>query len=118
GPEDYAALFSAATGLPTSPEELLVMGRRVHNVEKAFNTLHAGFTRADDRPPPRLVEDPALSGPYQGERLDPARWEAMLDEYYRQQGWDVSTGQQTEAGLRALGLDEVAARLHAAGRLR
>ena len=117
GPEDYAALFSSATGQPTSPEELLFMGRRVHNVEKAFNTLHAGFTRADDQPPRRLVEDPALSGPYQGERLDPARWEAMLDEYYRQQNWDVATGWQTEAGLRALGLDEVAARLRAAGRI-
>lgn len=117
GPEDYASLFSSATGQSTSPEELGHIGRRIHNVEKAFNTLHAGFTRSDDQPPRRLLEDPALSGPYKGERLDPARWEAMLDEYYRQQGWDTATGWQTRAGLDALGLGQVAARLGVAERL-
>ena len=44
-------------------------------------------------------------------------WEAMLDECCRQKGWDVATGWRTEAGLEALGLDEIAAQLKAACRL-
>lgn len=89
----------------------------MHNVQKAFNTLHAGHTRHDDRPPPRL-EEPAQSGPFQGERLDPQRWEEMLDEYYLAQGWDQQTGWQTADSLRALDLAEVARKLEAYGRLK
>ncbi len=44
-------------------------------------------------------------------------WEAMLDECCRQQGWDVATGWRTEAGLKSLELDEIAAQLKAACRL-
>jgi aldehyde:ferredoxin oxidoreductase len=116
-PEDYAGLLSAASGRNFSSEALMTLGRNVHQVQKAFNTLHTGATRADDRPPPRLAE-PARSGPFAGERLDPRQWEAMLDEYYRANQWDLETGWQTAASLHATGLEEVAARLQAFGRLK
>lgn len=114
--DDYAALLAAGTGQPISGDELLERGRRVRNLQKAFNTLHTGAGRADDHLPRRFSE-PIASGPYAGEALDPARWEAMLDEYYRAQGWDAATGWQTEAGLRALALDQAVERLRACGRL-
>jgi aldehyde:ferredoxin oxidoreductase len=110
-PHDYAALFSAATGVSMSGEQLMEAGRRIHNVEKAFNTLHGGFTREDDYPPDRLFDEPTESGPYKGEALDRQKWARMLDEYYRLQGWDLATGWQTEAGLVGLGLDMVAEKL-------
>ena len=116
-PQDYAALLSTGAGRDYSADELMRTGQRLHNVQKAFNTLHAGFTRRHDRPPLRLQE-PAKSGPFEGERLDPEKWELMLDEYYLAQGWDLQTGWQTRASLEALGLDEVIARLEAHGKLK
>ena len=116
-PEDYAALLSAGSGRVFTADEVMWIGKRLHNVQKAFNTLHAGFTRQDDHPPRRLMEEPA-SGPFEGELLDPAQWEEMLDEYYTAQGWDLDTGWQTEDNLRSLQLDEVIEKLRAFGRLK
>ncbi len=116
-PEDYAALLSAGSGRAVTADEVMWVGQRLHNVQKAFNTLHAGFTRRDDYPPRRLMEEPA-SGPFEGELLDPAKWEEMLNEYYRAQGWDLDTGWQTEDSLRSLQLDEVIEKLRAFGRLK
>jgi aldehyde:ferredoxin oxidoreductase len=115
--DDYAAMLSAGSGIAYSGQELMGIGQRLHNVQKAFNTLHTGRTRRDDRPPGRMLE-PIQSGPHRGECLEPERWETMLDEYYRAQGWDMETGWQTEASLRALGLEEVIAKLRAHGRLK
>jgi aldehyde:ferredoxin oxidoreductase len=116
-PDDYADLLSAGSGRHFTGEELMHLGRNLHQVQKAFNTLHTGFTRVDDHPPQRLLE-PAKSGPFTGERLDPEKWEDMLDEYYRMNHWDLETGWQTAESLRVTGLNEVAAKLKANGRLK
>ncbi len=115
--DDYADLLSAGSGRHFTGEELMHLGRNLHQVQKAFNTLHTGFTRVDDHPPQRLLE-PAKSGPFSGERLDPEKWEDMLDEYYRMNHWDLATGWQTAESLRVTGLNEVAAKLKANGRLK
>lgn len=109
-PEDYASLFTLATGVEYSPDDLMLKGQRVHNIEKAFNSLHAGFEREDDLPPIRFIE-PEPSELSASARIDRGKWNKMLDEYYELQGWDPSTGQQTEAGLRSLGLEFVAQKL-------
>jgi len=117
-PADYAVLFRMATGSSLSADELMYVGQRLHNVEKAFNTLHAGFTRDDDFLPARFYEEPIRSGPYAGEFLDRDQWCKMLDEYYALEGWDRDTGLQTEAGLKSMGLDSVAEKLKKWGKLR
>lgn len=114
--DDYASLLAAGTGQPFTGEDLMARGRRLRNVQKAFNTLHTGAGRADDRLPRRFSE-PIASGPHAGEALDPARWESMLDEYYTAQGWDLATGWQTEASLLSAGLEEAAEKLRAHQRL-
>ncbi len=114
--DDYAGLLSAGTGQEYSGEELMRRGRRLRNLQKAFNTLHTGAGRGDDRLPKRFA-DPIVSGPHAGQAIDPARWEDMLDEYYHAQGWDLATGWQTEANLRSLDLIEAAEKLRAHGRL-
>lgn len=117
GPADLARLYSTATGIETSAAELMLIGERIHNVEKAFNVLHAGFDRQADRPPERFVQEPIKSGPARGERLDPESWERMLSEYYAGHGWDVSSGWQRRGQLTEIGLAEVADDLAAADRL-
>ena len=116
-PEDFARLYSYATGDNKSAETLLNIAERVINIEKAFNTLHRNFTREDDYPPPRLLEEPTRTGALKGTVIDKTKWDKMLDEYYELHGWDRSTGRQTASGLRELGLEEVANRLAEKGRL-
>jgi aldehyde:ferredoxin oxidoreductase len=117
GPEDHAALFRSATGLSLSADDLMRIGQRLHNVEKAFNTLHAGFSRPDDFLPARFYEEPVKSGPYAGEVLDKDQWSRMLDQYYRLEGWNPATGLQTEACLKGMGLGGVAEELKGQGKL-
>lgn len=92
GPEDYAALYSAATGDEKTPAELMALGEEVVQVERRFNYRHAGFSRKDDYPPLRLANEAVQSGLYAGERLHMDRWNEMLDRYYLLHGWNPGTG--------------------------
>jgi len=111
GIKDIAPLFSKATGIEKTADELSHIVLRQHNIEKAFNTLHAGFSRKDDAPPKRLMTMPIKSGPYAGDVMTREKLDRLLDDYYRLMEWDTATGQQTKAGLLKLGLGEVAERL-------
>ena len=115
--EDMAELYSAATGREITAQELMTIGRRIHNIEKAFNTLHAGFDRSDDYPPPRFMKEPVKGGEWEGEILTREGWDFMLDEYYRFSGWDEKSGWQFRKCLEDLDLKEVADDLEKAGRL-
>lgn len=116
-PDDYVALLSAGSGIEYSTEEIMQRGKKLHALEKAFNTLHTGHTREQDQPPQRWQE-PIKSGPYRGEKLELEGWQVMLDEYYQEKGWDMATGWQTEASLNALGLEGVASKLRKHGYLK
>jgi aldehyde:ferredoxin oxidoreductase len=116
-PDDLAELYSAATATEMDGKRLMVIGERIHSIEKAFNVLHAGFTRKDDQPPKRFMEEPIKSGPMRGENLTKEAWDRMLDEYYALHGWDTATGWQKRRRLEDLGLKSVADDLEKAGRL-
>lgn len=115
--EHWTPIAAAALGRDMSTEDFLAVGLQAHNLEKAFNTLHTDFDRKDDYPCDRYYNEPVASGPYKGERLDHAAWDAMLDEHYRLHGWDVTTGLQTRSGLASIGMSDVADRLATHGRL-
>lgn len=117
GLPELAQVFEVVTGKSVSADTLLDIGARIHNVEKAFNTLHAGFGRCDDYPPSRFFELPISGGPYRGAVLERDGYDLMLDEYYRAHGWDTRTGWQTRKCLEDLGLADVAAKLREVGRL-
>jgi len=106
GPQELAAFYSYATGFEISENQLMKAGERIHNVEKMFNVYNAGFTRFDDYPPKRFMEEPVKSGPLKGELLNKKEWDKMLDEYYSLNGWDVRTGWPTKKKLEELELDE------------
>ncbi len=116
--EYIAELASALTGMDLNYKRFTLIGKRLHNLEKAINTIHGGFTRKDDYPPKRFWEEPVKSGPYKGDHIDHKAWERTLDEYYALHGWDPKTGLQTRKGLEELGLSVVVDRLEAAGILK
>jgi aldehyde:ferredoxin oxidoreductase len=105
-PDELAQFYSFATGIKISDSELMKAGERIHNVEKMFNVYHAGFSRKDDFPPKRLMEEPVKSGPLKGELLKEEEWEKMLDEYYSLHGWDCETGWPSKEKLEELDLHD------------
>lgn len=114
---ELAGLLEAATGRHHSADELMLIGDRILNIEKALNTLRRGFTREDEKLPWRFFDEPLLRGAFEGDKLDRDRWEEMLSEYYELHGWDPATGWQTEAALLEAGLPELAEKLRGSGRL-
>ncbi len=97
----FARLLSAVIGEAVEPAELLQTGERIWNVERLFN-LRAGFTRADDALPRRLLDEPVSVGPSAGHVVD---LEPMLDEYYAARDWD-GDGRPTPRKLAELGLED------------
>jgi aldehyde:ferredoxin oxidoreductase len=116
-PSDYAALINAALGLDLSGDDLLAFGQRAYNLEKAFNTIHAGFERTDDYPPERFFVETVKTGPRAGSKLDRAVYDQALDRFYELNGWETTRGLQTREGLTGIGLDEVTQKLSEAGKL-
>lgn len=104
-------------GLDFTEDELMLLGKRSRNLEKAFNTLHTDLARVDDMPPRRYMEEPIPSGPYTGERAEEDKWNQMLDEFYDLHGWDRDASLQTRRGLAALGMADLAEKLAAEDKL-
>jgi aldehyde:ferredoxin oxidoreductase len=105
--QNTAALMEAITGMPYTAEDVEKVGERLNNVAKAFNVL-AGFTRADDNLPERLMTEPLTAGASKGQMISRKDLDTMLDEYYAERGWDVKTGIPTRAKLTELGLVYIA----------
>jgi aldehyde:ferredoxin oxidoreductase len=66
-----------------------------------------GIRRKDDRLIGKWATEAIPNGPFKGERIDPEKWEGMLDDYYRLRGWDEN-GIPTREKLKSLGLDDIA----------
>ena len=95
GLADVAPQIQAACGEQFTTEELEKIGERIWNMEREFNNA-AGFTRADDSLPKRLLTEPAKTGPAKGKVNMLAE---MLPKYYAARGWDsegVPTAQTRE----------------------
>jgi aldehyde:ferredoxin oxidoreductase len=84
-------------------EELLKIGERVHNLEKAFN-VREGFTRKNDMFPKRYLKEPIPDGNSKGQFFE---IETMLDDYYGARGWDKKTSIPTSNKLRELNLEDI-----------
>ncbi len=100
--ERLVELTAAATGVPFTPGDFIKIGERIWNLERLWN-LKAGLTRKDDSLPERLLKEAHKSGPSAGVVVD---LETMLDEYYRERGWDEN-GVPTKEKLVELGLDSL-----------
>jgi hypothetical protein len=88
-------------------EEAMAAGERVVNLMRVVYAQR-GFKKEDEfDASPRLLEPPT-SGSAKGKSIA-AFLPAMVDEYYRQMGWEVATGMPTRPGLARLGLEEYTA---------
>ena len=117
-PEDLAPGVEALWGHPVTGADLLAVGERIVNLERMYN-VRQGLARADDRLPPRFIEEPAPlyefePDPVTGElarSAEPLRYgllhdfDAMLDRYYDLRGWSRD-GIPTAETLRRVGLEE------------
>jgi aldehyde:ferredoxin oxidoreductase len=99
GLQDIQPQLQAACEGDWSEERLLLVGERIWNLEREFN-LAAGFTAKDDNLPPRLMQEPAKTGPQKGavSKLD-----IMLPEYYQLRGW-TKEGVPTAETRKRLGV--------------
>ncbi len=115
-PDNMARLYAAATGIELSEEEMMLTGRRVCTIEKAFNVTR-GATREHDNLPWRLMNEGAASGPLKGEKNSQEELDGMLDRYYELHGWDKKTSWPTRETLEMLELKFVADYLEEIGKL-
>ncbi len=81
---DVQPQVAAACGDEFTLDNLNVIGERIWNMERDFNN-RAGFTAKDDTLPPRLLNEPAKTGPAKGlvNKLP-----EMLPKYYEARGWN------------------------------
>ena len=98
-PDRLAQLLNHATGAGYTTESLLEAGDRVYTLERLYLT-RAGFSRADDTLPKRMLEEPMPEGPAKGHVVE---LDEMLPEFYELRGWDED-GVPTKEKLTELGL--------------
>jgi aldehyde:ferredoxin oxidoreductase len=99
GLPDIQPQIQAACEGDWSADRLLLVGERIWNLERAFN-LAAGLTGKDDTLPPRLLEEPAKTGPQKGAV---SKLPQMLPEYYQVRGW-TADGVPTADTRKRLGV--------------
>jgi len=110
-----AKFYSAVTGLDTSEEELDFIGERLKNMQRAV------LIRNNDRTRDTEVGEilPFFKHPdgTTGAEIDENEFGILVDNYYRQRGWDQATGWPTRAKYEELGLGDVAGELQKLGKL-
>ena len=103
GPDHTVKMMQAVTGWDVSVEELLEVGQRRLNMMRMFNARE-GFNRSHDTLPEKFFNKPLVGGPSAGLKIDRQEFEAALDEYYKQCGWDQASGNPTPETLDRLKL--------------
>jgi aldehyde:ferredoxin oxidoreductase len=103
GMKDLAAVIAAVTGWDLGVEELLTIGERTLNLQRAANARE-GFTREQDMLPRRFFDEPLQGGASDGVAVPEADWVSAREAYYRLAAWDPETGNPTPATLERLGL--------------
>jgi len=100
--EGFLDIIEAITGRKLTEKELLRIGERVNNLKRLFN-LREGLSREDDALPKRITTEPIPGGAAKGHYVKPGEMNHMLEDYYRERGWD-SNGNPTKDKLRELEL--------------
>jgi aldehyde:ferredoxin oxidoreductase len=94
-----ANLFSAATGVPMTREDLILAGERIWTLRRMIN-LNLGYSTASEALPSILLKP--LEG---GTNGTVPNLEKQLADWYKYRGWDRETGKPPAAKIDALGLN-------------
>jgi aldehyde:ferredoxin oxidoreductase len=95
---DFSLRGLALLGTEMTLASFLETGERIYNLTRMFN-VREGFSRKDDRLPPRLTEKREDTG----WSIAPEDFERMLGEYFSLRGWD-GDGKPTRETLQRLRL--------------
>ncbi len=98
GADEYAAQYTAMTGVPITVDGVLQAGERIYNLERHYNNLN-GFREGSDSLPKRFLEEPSQEKGSQGQVCELPQ---MLEEYYKARGW--VNGVVPESKLKELGI--------------
>ncbi|MDY6958124.1 MAG: aldehyde ferredoxin oxidoreductase N-terminal domain-containing protein [Halobacteriota archaeon] len=105
-----APIYSAATGIEVSANDLRECGERAFNLYKVLN-MREGFTREDDacsniwltpRDTPDGVKQ--VMDYYRNKEITKEDIDHLLNDYYTERGWDVKAGAPTKELLIELKL--------------
>jgi aldehyde:ferredoxin oxidoreductase len=102
--EQSLTILRAVTGWDITPGEMISTAHRGLTLARLFN-LREGIGRADDRLPSRFSDPLPKHAGFSSEQQ-----EKIVTDYYVEQGWDSVTGVPTAATIRALDIEEDAAR--------
>ncbi len=78
---DFATQLGALTGQVFAAEELDEIGRNVTGVERMLN-FRFGLRAKDDTLPRRWFDEALTEGPFSGEKIDRAEFDAMKSRFY------------------------------------
>jgi len=108
----YPRFLKAATGVEMTLSDIFTIADRIYALIRAFWVREFGerWSSNIDVVPARWFSEPLTKGPWRGTKLDKAKYESMLQMYYKKRGWD-SRGIPTKSTLSKLGLAEVAQEL-------
>jgi aldehyde:ferredoxin oxidoreductase len=116
-PEEHAEAISYLTGWDIDIGECMRASERIWNLTRAhYLERNGGPGRRHDVAPLRQIEEEVPSGPAEGHKVGRENFEKMLDDYYRNRGWDRN-GNPTREVLEILDLPEVADNLERLGLL-
>jgi aldehyde:ferredoxin oxidoreductase len=104
----YSKLLYSATGIEKfkNPKYLWLVGERIFNLERAFNTRE-NLNANQDALPDRILKEPVPREPSKGQVFE---LDTLLQDYYVIRGWNKQ-GIPTREKLEVLGLAEVANQL-------
>ncbi len=94
-----ADLFSSATGVPLTREELILAGERIWTLRRLIN-LNLGYSTSSEKLPAILLKP--LEG---GTNGTVPNLEKQLSEWYAYRGWDRKTGKPPASKIQSLGLN-------------
>jgi aldehyde:ferredoxin oxidoreductase len=100
--ENVCRALSAATGWYYTVDEAMKFGRRTAAINRAV-ALRCGLTPDLEFPSERYGSTPH-DGPAKGQSVS-AQWDAMIETWYREVGYDRKTGKPLPKTLKDLGLD-------------
>ncbi|MFH0729290.1 MAG: aldehyde ferredoxin oxidoreductase family protein [Pseudomonadota bacterium] len=91
GIEEMVALYQAVTGLEFAVSDFIQVADRIYDLERMM-LAYEGVTRKDDILIGKFMLEPVQDGPFKGQRIELAKFNELLDDYYRLRGWNVETG--------------------------
>lgn len=104
-PNAESDIFTAATGIECSAEELFNAGMRVKQLFRAIMMRNHGRTR--DMEVEEIYPYLTFPDPWQ-ETVEWDEWNDCVDLYYKELGWDLQTGWPTRETWEKYGLEDIA----------